>query len=69
MVRYQSKCPFCTKMGLLLNGREGVTRFKGWTRYGCEHGHKFAVPTYAVESGRRLVSFSRDGRSTTWQDA
>jgi hypothetical protein len=56
-------------MGLLLNGREGVTRFKGWTRYGCEHGHKFAVPTYAVESGRRLVSFSRDGRSTTWQDA
>jgi len=42
-------CQFCDQQAAILKGKDSITKWPSWTRYGCGNGHKFAVPTHTVE--------------------
>lgn len=47
-VKQQIRCNYCDATARPLHGQIGIPRFKGWTRYGCDNRHYFAVPTHTV---------------------
>jgi hypothetical protein len=48
MVKAKIQCPYCPASAKPLRGDFGKPVWQGWTRYGCDNAHFFAVPTHKV---------------------